>query len=391
MDKDQVLDDIFKNDPLGLLDIKPKPSLIKDEDSRLLEAFEEINQFVSDHDREPLQSGGITEKNLYFRLKGMREQSNLPQAILAKDFHNLFSAPTKTIKIPESIDDIFSSDDFGVLESDDSIFELKHVPKEQDMPDYIARRKPCDNFESFEPLFIQCQTELRSGKRSLLSFRKEQQIDEGQFFVLKGVLLYVASVGNRELENGKTNARLQCVFENGTESDMLLRSLAAELYKNGKRVVSNNADDLALFTSENSEDVSTGYIYILRSESKDPKIKGIENLYKIGFSQINVEDRIKNAQQDPTFLMAPVAIVSVYQCLNMNPQKFEQLLHTFFAKVCLNIDIFDEYGKRYIPREWFIVPLESIQVAITLILNGEIVHYVYDTDTQSIELTPEKK
>ena len=45
--------------------------------------------------------------------------------------------------------------------------------------------------------------------------------------------------------------------------------------------------------------------------------------------------------------MAPVRIVAVYETYNMNTQKFEQLIHKFFGKVCLNIDIFGNDNKRY--------------------------------------------
>ncbi|WP_047154984.1 GIY-YIG nuclease family protein [Aneurinibacillus tyrosinisolvens] len=68
----------------------------------------------------------------------------------------------------------------------------------------------------------------------------------------------------------------------------------------------------------------------------------------------------------------------------MNPQKLEQLLHNFFGNSCLNIDIFDKNGRRYTPREWFIVPLSVIEQAIHFILNGEIVDYTYDSQRQII-------
>jgi hypothetical protein len=68
----------------------------------------------------------------------------------------------------------------------------------------------------------------------------------------------------------------------------------------------------------------------------------------------------------------------------MNTQKFEQLLHNFFGKVCLNIDIFDQKGNRITPREWFIAPLKVIEQAIELIISGEIIQYRYDYQTESI-------
>ncbi|MDQ1337368.1 MAG: hypothetical protein QG617_335, partial [Campylobacterota bacterium] len=79
-----------------------------------------------------------------------------------------------------------------------------------------------------------------------------------------------------------------------------------------------------------------------------------------------------------------VRIVAVYETYNMNTQKFEQLVHRFFNKVCLNIDIFGGDGKRYTPREWFAVPLEIIEKTIELIVSGEIVNCRYDEKTERI-------
>ena len=128
-----------------------------------------------------------------------------------------------------------------------------------------------------------------------MDFINEQQIQKGYFFVLKGILLYVAEVGEVEKIKGKKNARLRCIFENGTESDMLLRSLSAELYKDGRRVTEHEDHLLDGFSEITDEDEETGYIYVLRSLSNRPEISEIENLYKIGFSTIPVEQRIKNA------------------------------------------------------------------------------------------------
>jgi len=133
-----------------------------------------------------------------------------------------------------------------------------------------------------------------------------------------------------------------------------------------------------------AEDKATGYIYILRSLSEDTKIKEIESLYKVGFSSQPVKQRIKNAAQEPTYLMADVKLLSEFQTYNLNPQKLELLLHTFFAESCLNIDVFDSESKRHTPREWFIAPLHAIETAVKLLINGEIVNYRYDNNNQEI-------
>ena len=166
---------------------------------------------------------------------------------------------------------------------------------------------------------------------------------------------------------------------------MLLRSLARELYKDGRRVTEHEdrlMDDLNNISAEDSQ---TGHIYVLKSLSTNPDIASIHDLYKVGYSTVPVEERIKNAEDNPTYLMAPVHIIETFECFNLNPQKLELLLHKFFGKVCLEIDVFDKAGKRYTPREWFITPLPVIEEAIELIISGEIVNFVYDHQDKALK------
>ncbi len=383
MDKEQILNEIFNSDPLGLLNVKPTISNNKSPDERLISSFLEINEFYDKYNREPQPNiSNISEYQLYSRLKSLREDLEKSMVCEPSDTYGLLKLEKKEIN---SIEDIFGDDDLGILGDDpEGLFVYKHIPKETTMPDYIASRKKCTDFKKFEKLFIECQKNLRSGKRKLYPFKNEQQIAEGYFFVLKGILLYVAKVGKKSNDKGKVNARLRCIFENGTESDMLLRSLAAELYKHGRRITEHEEKLLDGLKGVNQEDEETGHIYILKSLSKDPKIREIQNLYKIGYSSIPIEERIKNAEEEPTYLMAPVAPVSSFKCYNMNPQKLEQLLHNFFGTTCLNIDVFDKEGNRHTPREWFIVPLEIIEQAVEFIISGEIVLFRYDAEREII-------
>ena len=99
---------------------------------------------------------------------------------------------------------------------------------------------------------------------------------------------------------------------------------------------------------------------------------------------VEVEERIKNASQEPTYLMSDVRIIMTFKCFNMNTHKLEQLLHTFFGKACLSIDIFDKNGNRHTPREWFIAPLTIIEQAINYITTGDIIYYKYDSTNEII-------
>ena len=380
MDKESVLSEIFANDPFGILEIKAKP-IVKSADDRLIASFEEINEFIDKNKKKPQETSDIQERKLFSRLKNLREDTQKIKILKAYDRHNLLVVEED--KEINSIDDIFNDDSFGLLEDVEDIFTLKYVPKKREKTDFVAKRKPCKNFDQYELLFKECQFDLKMGKRKLAKFT-EQHLKEGTFFVLKGLMGYLVKKEVKRRKFNKIDGRIHCVFENGTESNMLFRSLGKGLYEDGYLVSEHEDrvfDGLSQITKEDEE---TGFIYILKSKSKDPKIEAIENLYKIGFSKTDVKERIKNAENEPTYLMAPVSIVTVFKTYNVNAQKLEQLLHRFFGSACLNIDIFDKDGERHTPREWFVAPLDIIEDAVELIINGKVVDFVYDDINKKI-------
>jgi transcription termination factor NusB len=190
--------------------------------------------------------------------------------------------------------------------------------------------------------------------------------------------------------HNRPDGRTKVIFENGTSSNMMFQSLYKALHFRGK-AITENADSTNEEFYENlseitNEDKEAGYIYVLSSKSTDPKIREIRNLFKIGYSTTPVANRIKNAEKEPTYLMAPVHIEAEYKTFNMNTQKFEQLLHNFFGSSCLNIDIYDEKLRRHMPQEWFIAPLQVIDQAIEMIITEEIIHYKFDKELEEIVL-----
>lgn len=401
MELDEFLDFVSANDELGLLTVKAKTSA-PTADEHLLAKFNEINDFVSDNEREPkADMANVPEFMLNRRLVAIRGNAEQSASLSEFDLHGLlYKAPTVMVAEPEaeylvgeepkeieSLEDILSDDVLGLLDDGaDSIFTMRHVPKTLNMPDKVASRKRCKDFDQFEGLFKSCHADLKSGEFEQHKFTGEQQIQRGQFFILHGVMCYVADMGKRVKKKGKVNAKLHLIFENGTESDMLLRSLATELYKDetGRRILPKAENALDGMLGIKEDDRAAGYIYILQSLSSNPEIKGIQNLYKIGFASTSVEKRIANAAKEPTYLMAAVHHVSSYKCFNMNAQKFENLLHTFFGKACLDIEVADSDGKMCKPREWFIAPLSAIELAIQLMINGEIINYRYDPVTEQV-------
>ena len=290
-----------------------------------------------------------------------------------------------------SLDDILNSDTFGILDTqkeEADIHTLVNVPKidkNRADADFVAKRERFEDFEKYEAMFIQCQKDLREGKRKIVP-SIESRLNIGTFCVLDGVLLYIQDIKKGYRGNsGKINRRTSLIFENGTKSNMLLRSLGKRLKASGNMITELDSDRADNLFNVDEDDKKNGFIYILKSLSNEDVIATKKNLYKIGFSTTAVETRIKNAKQDPTYLMADVQTVSAFEVYNVNPHKLEQLIHQFFGNSCLDIDIIDGDGKLHRPREWFIAPLSVIEEAIELIVSGEIVNYYYNPDTEVIQ------
>jgi hypothetical protein len=107
---------------------------------------------------------------------------------------------------------------------------------------------------------------------------------------------------------------------------------------------------------QREEDIESGTIYVLRSNSDDPYIKENRDvIHKIGVTGGDVKKRFGNAKSDPTFLMADVEVVATYKLSNINRVKLEKLIHQIFR-------IFKtEYRNQrslwkanHTPREWFL-------------------------------------
>lgn len=396
----KTLDDIFDDDEFGLLNVKQKSSNIKTEEDRLIDAFEEINIFIDKNDREPSTSS-MLEYGLFAKLRNFKENEKDKKILKPFDRHNLLGH----VEIEEiTLDDILNDDDLGLLKSDDEldIFRYKHTPRNDNRAktDFVAKRKPLSEkeFEKYEKMFQKVHLEIKEGKRKLKEFDNfEQNLIVGNFYIISGVLLYFESAdleksewiqksGNRVRIEGRTKT----IFENGTYSEMLFRSLGKQIQKDGKMITNvDEKEEKNLFTNANfvkEEDRQTGWIYILKSKSENSDISNINDLYKIGFSSTSVDERIKNAKNEATYLFADVKKVATYQVYNRNADKLENLIHRFFAQTCLNVDLFDKKGQRITPREWFVVPFEVIEEVIELILNETIVNYEYDVLNKKIKI-----
>lgn len=383
---EEWLQQLIDDDEYGLLNVKPKSKPIS-ANQRLINSFREINDFVDKNGREPSISSDILENELYYKLEGIRENKMKVKQLKEEDRHNLLPS-AEVDAVPSTMDDVFADDDMGMLDDDGSgLYNLQHglsTKRTVGTFDYVAQRVKCADFSKYENLFKQCQSDIKNQKRLIKKFTTETSIKQGTFFVYKGLLMYIADVGKFSQRNTRMQARVHCIFENGTESDPLRNSLAKSMYSDGQIVTDNIDTMMKEFGGIETEDKSTGYIYVLKSLSRDPNVKSIDHLYKIGYSETTVENRIKNAPNEPTYLMAPVKIVASYATYNINTHKFEDLLHRFFSEACISIDVFDHNGKRHTVREWFQIPFPIIQQAIPLFLNGEIKNWHYSRKNEML-------
>lgn len=378
---------IFSDDPLGLLDIQISEERTErsTSDKRLIESFEEINQFFEENGREPKVGADIGEFMLASRLQGIRCNPGKVKILLPFDFHNLLKCDeSKSI----TVEDILGDDPLNLLVGDDAgddIFKITHVKSvDRIRPDYVSRRTKCVDFENYETLFQTVHDDLKSGRRKLVEF-KEENMKEGKFFVLRGILLFLeksdAKESTFEYESGtriRSDGRTRCIFDNGTESTMLHRSLYKALLQDGFEV--SDYQEIAEEKDINENDTQNGYIYVLSSLSTNPQIRDIKDLYKIGCCSGAVSERLKNASNEPTYLLSDVKVVMTARCYNINVFQLEGAIHDFFSISNVCFEVIDKDGIVHHPKEWFIAPLSIIEEAINLIVNDDISNYEYNQE-----------
>lgn len=355
-------------------------------EERIIAGFEEIQRFAEKHGRAP-QHGehrDIFERLYAVRLDRLRALDECRSLLAPLDHHGLLTGAEAVPAAPvESMDeDELLAELEGAAGASD-ITELRHVraSAEKRAAEEIANRQKCEDFNRFKPLFDQLQRELESGVRETRPFELKAEIRPGSWFIVGGQKAYVAEMGAIfSNAQGRTDARLRVIFDNGTESNMLMRSLQRALHKDeaGRRITDPVAGPL--FAGENAEgDQASGTIYVLRSKSDHPVVAANRDiLHKIGVTGGDVARRLANAKLDPTFLMADVEIIATYELYNVNRSKLENLIHRIFGPARLQIKIMDRFGQPISPREWFLVPLFAIDEAVQRIKDGTITGYVYD-------------
>lgn len=379
-------------DELGV-ELKPKAAALHTaREERIIEGFEEIQRFVDRHGRapEPGEDRDVFERLYAARLDRIIECDECRAILAAVDRRELLGGGVRVAKaLPDTVDDSALLAELGVQSTARDITELRHVRSnaEKKASEEIASRTNCKDFERFQPLFEQVQKEIDSGIRDTRPFERKAEIEPGRFFVVGGQKAYVAAMGPVfTQEYGDTDARLRVIFDNGTENNMLRRSLQRALNKDqaGRRITEPATGPL--FTDNAAEgDEESGTIYVLRSNSDLPFISRHRDLvHKIGVTGGSVQKRIAGAMLQPTFLMARVEIVATYRLYNIDCGKLEHLIHRVFDSARLEIEIKDRFGNPVLPQEWFLVPLDVIDQAVAKIRDGTITQYSYDANTAAL-------
>ena len=360
-------------------------------EERIIAGFEDILRFYQTHGRAPLhgENRDIFEHLYAVRLDQLRKLPEAQTLLAELDGPGLLSGAVAASVAVDDLDEDALLAELGiggVSVDQDDITVLRHVRSstEKRAAEEIADRTPCADFDKFQPLFELVERDLKSGVRKTLRFGRDASVAIGNFFILGGQLAYVAEMGEQyRTPNNETNARLRVIYANGTESDLLLRSLQRALYKDdtGRRLTDSDLGPLFGDAPE-PDDIESGTIYVLRSKSDHPFVtEHRELIHKIGVTGGKVEARIAGANKDATYLLADVEVVATYTLHNLNRTRLENIFHRLFGAAKLDLTIEDRFGHPVKPREWFLVPLHVIDEAVERIRDGSITEVAYDTKT----------
>lgn len=393
--KIRSLEDIF-NDPDAAKILVSKKKKVVSHDPEV-ENFREVTEWVKSHDgKRPEKTMDLTERKMFSRLKGIKENPERRDKLLQYDELGLLGDaestddPVKALKKEKmdfsSLDDILNDDSilFANVEANEAVnnklFDTKQfeATAQEHKAEQKSNRDVMTNFGQYKAMFKQVQADISAGKRQLIRYNNpEKNLKEHEFYILNGQLIYIEAIGDKEKRETRVNgsdlredARTHVIYENGTENYPMLRGLSASLYASKSRrsvpgyIVSEPED--APYTLA-PDDYVTGYVYVLKSLSKNPQVLELEKehpLYKVGFTSGTVEGRIANAENESTYLYAPVEVVEKIKVINLNPEALETAIHHALAQFRLDVDIKAGNGKMIQPREWFVVDLNTIEEVV---------------------------
>jgi hypothetical protein len=387
-------EDLELLDELGVDPAPASKSSHTAREQRIIAGFEEIERFVEEHGRAPEHGEGrdIFERIYAVRLDRIRESQECRGVLKGLDKHGLLKDVVAYASASSDLSDAELLATLGVsAQPGNDVRQLVHVRSQEEIraAEEIAKRSPCEDFEEFRPLFEQVQEELDSGVRKSIKYKDNAEVRKGDLFILDGQKVIVAELGEPFVTDyGRPDRRLRVVYDNGTESDLLVRSLQRALNKDktSRRITEEGFGPL-FGDLEEDGDLSTGYIYVLRSHSDHPFVAEHRTvIHKIGVTGSDVKQRVANAKKDPTYLLADVEIVATYKLANVNPRKLETLLQRFFSRARLDMELKDRFGGQVEPREWFLVPLPAIEDAIARVKDGTLTQFTYNPENACLDL-----
>ena len=386
--------DMDDDELLAALGIEPPPAVrvgYTALQERIIAGFEDVLRFYETNGRFPLHGEGrdIFERLYAVRLDQLRKSPEARELLLSFDVHQLLDTPAENLRDLDELDEDALLAALGMdpaTQSKDDITVLRHVRPfiEIKAAEEIANRTPCKDFDQFEPLFKEAVIGLKQKTWLQKPFAKNASIEVGDYFVIGGQIAHVAAMSEaNKTKDGRDNPRLRVIFDNGTESNLLLRSLSRSLYPDGDLPVGQRlirVDMGPLFsTTVEPEDIENGTIYVLRSHADIPFIvEHRELIHKIGVTGGKVETRIAGAAKDATYLLADVEVVATYKLHNLNRVRLENIFHRVFSAAQLDLTIEDRFGNVVKPREWFLVPLHVVDEVVKRIVDGSIAGMSYD-------------
>lgn len=420
------LDDIFFDDDSATVfaGVKAKQDKLSVDD-KLLGKLRAIEIFYEEHQRLPSAVGAdLKEKTLYRSLMALKSDTAHLDALKTHDQYGLLedaaSSSMRPLDEPDPEIQPEPAPDFGLIgqeaiaaeeappaftslddilsfaDGDDIFADLGDLSVVQDVPadeskgkgvpysdELMGSRFACEDFWRFQPHFDRIKKALKDGTATFNPLQTEQNLFVGDIFLLNGIVCFIAEKMVEERKSDRKNYRLRLIFENGLESNMLMRSLARAIYKdqNGRQILLNDDNVLGQMFSQNLDVLPSGYIYIAQMEQPKPELTQFKNLYKIGFTRNSVTTRLDGCEDDIAFLESKVRVVASIECKNMDPHVFERMIHTFFAAQRLNMMLKAKDGKMYKPQEWFNVDLETILEVAERIIDKSIIHFRMDNTT----------
>ena len=142
--------------------------------------------------------------------------------------------------------------------------------------------------------------------------------------------------------NGESDARLRVIYANGTESNLLRRSLQRALYKDdtGRRLSDPNIGPLFGDESEPNDIEPDTSMCCAACPATRLSTEHRELIHKIGVTGGKVETRIAGAKMDATYLLSDVEVVDL-QVPQLKPVRLENIFHRLFGAAQLDLTIED--------------------------------------------------